>query len=121
MIFHHNFLKQGEAGGQAAAITIETAVLAWAREHIPDTPSDTKIVVRLYANVRVVAEACAKAGIVEHPTRVFEFIRAFNSANPLFDFVDVGAAKDAADEKVVGKFELYRKCSTMSADKYQNH
>jgi hypothetical protein len=101
-IFHQNFLKQGALGGQTAATTLENAVLNWARSAIADIPDDTKIVVRIYGNIRAIAETCAQHGMVDSPSRFEDFVRAFNSTSPLFDFVDVGSS-GAAHDKVIGK------------------
>jgi hypothetical protein len=103
MIFQHNFLKQGELGGKTAANTVNNAIFEWARNNITEVPEETKVVVRVYANVKGIAEACAKAGIVEHPSRVEEFVRGFTSSNPLSDIIDVGAASDAVEGKIDGE------------------
>jgi hypothetical protein len=104
MIFHQNLLNKGLEGGQIAANAINNAVLDWARINVPETPDEVKAVVRVYANVRSIADACAKAGIINYPSQLEDFVRGFTSTDPLFDFVDVGTAKDAADEKVVGEY-----------------
>ena len=69
--------------------------------------------VRVYGNVRAVAEACAQQGMVDSPSRVEDFVYAFGSANPLFEFVDVGSSRGAAQRKVLGtcsRLELYYRC-----------
>jgi hypothetical protein len=104
MIFHQNLLNKGIEGGQIAANAINNAVLDWARTNVPETPDEVKAVVRVYANVRNIADGCAKAGIITYPGQLEDFVRGFTSTDPLFDFVDVGTAKDAADEKVVGEY-----------------
>lgn len=104
MIFHQNLLNKGRDGGQLAANAINNAVFEWARTNIPETPDEVQVVVRVYANVRSITDACVKAAIITHPSQMDEFILGFNSANPLFDFIDVGTAKNAVDGKVVGEY-----------------
>lgn len=103
MIFHEHFLQQGEDGGKKAAAVLLQSTDVYAREQIPTLPNETKIVARMYANVRGLADACARAGHVATPGIMEDFVRGFTRGNPLFDFVDVGPGKDRADEKVSGK------------------
>ena len=104
MIFNDNLLRQGESGGKQAASLLHGAVLAWAMEKVLDCPGDVKIVVRVYANIKGLAEVCAKVGLVDSPARVEEFARGFTCGKLLFDFTDVGAGKDRADEKISGEY-----------------
>ena len=100
MVFHSTFLNQGEAGGKNAAAKLHNAVIEWALSEIQECPADVKIVVRAYANVKGLGEVCTRAGIVDHPSRVEEFVRGFTCGNALFDFTDVGAGKDRAPAKI---------------------
>jgi hypothetical protein len=63
--------------------------------------------VRIYANLKGLAETCARAGIVDSSTKVEDFARGFTCGRPLFDFTDVGAGKDRADGKINEMFKLY--------------
>jgi hypothetical protein len=57
----------------------------------------------MYANVRGLGDVLARNSIIDD-TSVFEdFVRGFTRGKALFDFVDVGAGKDRADEKIIGK------------------
>jgi hypothetical protein len=57
----------------------------------------------MYANVRGLADVLVRTGAIED-TGVFEdFMRGFTRGKTLFDFVDVGAGKDRADQKIIGK------------------
>jgi hypothetical protein len=103
MIFHEHFLAKGEEGGRQAAQVLRQSADMYAREQVPELPKDTRIVARMYANVRGLADACARAGLVESPKLIEEFARGFTRGDTLFDFVDVGPGKDRADEKVSGK------------------
>jgi hypothetical protein len=120
MIFHQNLLQKGVQGGEVAANAINNAVLDWARTNIPETRDDAKVVVRVYANVRSIGDACVKAGIISHPSQLEDFVLGFNSAHPLFDFIDVGTAKDAADGKVVGEYNRLLEVCTFKTDSLQD-
>lgn len=104
MIFHENFLKQGEIGGKQAATLLHTAVYDWALAKIPECPEDVKIVVRVYANLKGLADVCVRSGLVQIPGLIEEFARGFTRSKTMFDFVDVGAGKDRADAKISGTF-----------------
>ena len=45
-----------------------------------------------------------RLGTIEALEDFDEFVRGFNRAKTMFDFIDVGAGKDRADEKIIGKF-----------------
>jgi hypothetical protein len=60
-------------------------------------------VARIYANLKGLAEACYRAGAVDSPNLIVEFVRGFTHCKQLFDFVDVGPGKDRADDKLTGK------------------
>ena len=66
-------------------------------------PSDIRIVVRVYANVKGLADVCTKADLITSPSMMEDFTRGFTRGKMLFDFVDVGYGKDRADGKVAGK------------------
>ena len=106
MIFHEHFLSKGEEGGRQAAAVLRQSTEIYAREQIPTLPGDTKVVARMYANVKGLADACYRAGLVPGSSAIEDFVRGFTRGNTLFDFVDVGPGKDRADEKVSGEFSL---------------
>ena len=113
MIFHQNLLPKGEEGGKIAANAIKHAALDWARTNVPETPDEVKVIVRVYADVRGISNACTKAGIINHPSLLQDFVHGFTSCDPLFDFIDVGTGTDAADQKVVGEyFRLLTLCTS---------
>ena len=107
MIFNSTFLKQGEAGGKLAANALHNAVHEWATSNVPECPAGAKVVVRVYANIKGLADVCTKAGIVDHPSKIEDFARGFTGGKTLFDFTDVGAGKDRADGKIAETFKLY--------------
>ena len=67
-----------------------------------DIPIDARVICRVYANLRGLAEVLVRSGVTEEVGIVDEFVRGFTRSNPLFDFIDVGPGKDRADEKLIG-------------------
>lgn len=57
----------------------------------------------MYADVRGHADVLVRLGTIEALEDFDEFVRGFNRAKTMFDFIDVGAGKDRADEKITGK------------------
>ena len=96
MIFEDELLQKGELGGKEAANHLFSAV----REQMRMLPPETKIVTRLYANLRGLADTCHRAGIIEDHNTLSDFFRGFTGSKQLFDFIDVGSGKDRADEKI---------------------
>ena len=97
-------LARGEAGGLEAANILSESAAILANELVPGLPTDFKIVARIYANLKGLADVCHKAGLVATPTELEDFARGFTRGRILFDFVDVGSGKDRADEKVSGQY-----------------
>lgn len=83
---------------------LHSYVTEWASQNVVDYPRDAKIVVRVYANVKGLSETCTKAGLVDAPFKVEDFVRGFTRGKTLFDFTDVGAGKDRADGKMNGQY-----------------
>ncbi|KAI9676764.1 MAG: hypothetical protein M1829_002859 [Trizodia sp. TS-e1964] len=107
MIFQDSLLQKAEQGGKDAAGLLYTAVHNYIQGALLDPPPDVKIVARVYANVKGLAEACFKAGIVDKPSKVEDFARGFTRSKHLFDFVDVGTGKDRADDKLSEVFKVH--------------
>jgi hypothetical protein len=100
--FHYDLLNSGTQGGRQAAILLEDSVNRYVHEIVPDLPETVRIVARLYANVKGLAETCHKAGVVPTPGHIEEFVIGFTQGRTLFDFIDVGPGKDRADDKIIG-------------------
>lgn len=101
MIFNNSLLRHGEQGGKDAANQLWAFVRDYASANFPNVQSP-KIKARIYANVKGLADACYKAGMVDRPSLVEDFTRGFSGSRLLFDFVDVGSGKDRADDKIGG-------------------
>ena len=96
-------IRAGEAGGRQAAAKLHAAIVAYIQCELTSVPWDARVVCRVYANVRGLAEVLVRTGVVEEISPVEEFVRGFTRGRTLFDFVDVGPGKDRADEKLIGK------------------
>lgn len=103
MIFRNEFLCGGEAGGRRAASQLYAAIQAYTENETNDVPLGAKIVCRIYANVRGLADVLVRTGAVQSIGQFQDFVRGFTRGKTLFDFVDVGAGKDRADEKIIGE------------------
>lgn len=101
MIFRDEFIQQGEQGGQNAANQLWTALDNFVASNFPSITSP-KIMTRIFANVKGLSELCVRAGIINEYSLLDDFVRGFNSTRALFDFVDVGAGKDSANDKIGG-------------------
>ena len=77
---------------------------------------DMDIMVRAYANLKGLAQACAQSGKVKHVADLALFAVGFTKRQALFDFVDVGAGKERADNKIRGTFKFYSTGSTDRPD-----
>lgn len=113
MVFQDSFLKHGEQGGKDAANQLWAAVRDYASRNLPNIPSP-KIIARVYANTKGLAETCYKSGIIERAGLFDDFARGFNGSRLLFDFVDVGSGKDRADDKISGKRPTFFLRATLS-------
>lgn len=107
MIFEDDMIQKGEAGGKEAAAKLWNEIKDYVHEKLPDVPPECKIMTRIYANLKGLAEVCYKSGIVERVNLLEEFYRGFTGSKILFDFVDVGPGKDRADEKITELFKLH--------------
>ncbi|KAF1847003.1 uncharacterized protein K460DRAFT_51679 [Cucurbitaria berberidis CBS 394.84] len=106
MVFRDEFLREGEQGGRHAAAQLSAAVQSYV-EAETDIPLGARIVCRIYANVHGLADVLVRAGAIEDVGQFEDFARGFTRGKTLFDFIDVGAGKDRADEKIIESFKLF--------------
>jgi hypothetical protein len=52
------------------------------------------------------ADVLRRKGIVDDVSLFEDFTRGFTRGKAHFDFIDVGAGKDRADEKIIGECSL---------------
>ena len=60
------------------------------------------VMVKAFANLTGLEQACVKNGKLKVGIYLNPFVIGFNRRYPLFDFVDVGAGKEEADNKIRG-------------------
>ncbi|KAF1949829.1 hypothetical protein CC80DRAFT_539999 [Byssothecium circinans] len=100
MIFKDEYIRDGELGGRRAAAQLY-------KEIEPRVPPNCRIICRVYANVRGLADVLVRIGAVEELAVFEDFVRGFTRGRSLFDFVDVGAGKDRADSKIIEMLKVH--------------
>ena len=65
---------------------------------------DVDLMVRAYANLRGLGQACVQSGKTKHAADLGLFAVGFTKRQALFDFIDVGAGKERADNKIRGMY-----------------
>jgi hypothetical protein len=100
--FQNDLIRDGEQGGRRAAAQIHSAVVNFIQQEAKDIPNEARIICRIYANVRGLAEVLIRTGVISDVATFEDFARGFTRGKTLFDFVDVGPGKDRADEKLIG-------------------
>lgn len=110
--FQNDLIRDGEQGGRRAAAQIYSAVVNFIQREAKDIPNEARIICRVYANVRGLAEVLVRTGAITDVATFEDFARGFTRGKTLFDFVDVGPGKDRADEKLIGmSSSLFFPCS----------
>lgn len=103
--FHEKYLSRGLAGGQDAADHFMEKV----REHLASVasimePKAIPVMVKAFANLGGLAQACVRDKKVKSVGDVTQFWIGFVRRYALVDFVDVGSGKEEADNKIRGKY-----------------
>jgi hypothetical protein len=94
-----------EGGGKDAADELHARIKDYLKGLHFDA-ENTKIVVRAYADFKNLQVACIKKGRMMTGSSLNVFAHGFNQRLALFDFVDIGAGKEAADNKIRGMYCL---------------
>lgn len=108
--FSDDFLREGEQGGRRAAVQLFADIHEYIENECQDIPFGYRIACRIYANVRGLGDVLVRRGVYEDIIEFEGFVRGFTRGKTLFDFIDVGAGKDRADEKIIGEYH----CPTTS-------
>ncbi|KAL1606346.1 hypothetical protein SLS60_003748 [Paraconiothyrium brasiliense] len=106
MIFENDFLRKGLAGGKQAAAALYSTIITYIERETNTIPTTSRILCRIYANVKGLADVLVRVGILEHAGQFEEFVRGFTSGRTFFDFIDVGPGKDRADDKIIAPENL---------------
>ncbi|KAF2633045.1 hypothetical protein BU25DRAFT_487392 [Macroventuria anomochaeta] len=107
MVFCDENIRMGEAGGRRAASQLDTAVRDWIEIEAKDVPLTSRVICRIYANVRGLGDVLVRTGTIKEIEDFEDFVRGFTRAKTMFDFIDVGAGKDRADEKTIDNFKIF--------------
>ena len=100
-------MSRNEAGGRDAADELHARIKDYAKKLKLDA-ENTDITVRAYADLKSLRSACVKNGKMRESSSMSLFAHGFNQRQAMFDFVDVGLGKEAADNKVRGTFILQK-------------
>jgi hypothetical protein len=106
MNFLDDFVGKGDQGGLDAAQALKNAVLKHLDSILPDRDPNTKVIVRVYANLKGLIRPYRDNDIIADPIILEAFVRGFNKYDPFFDFVDAGSGKECADEKLKSKSSM---------------
>ena len=104
MIFNQKYLAEGEAGGREAAAKLSEHLRSYCHSSIQNMPPDFKVIVRIYVNLKGLADTCYKTGLIDSPATMNHFAYGFTGSKILYDVVDVGIGKERADSKIAGEF-----------------
>ena len=103
--FREKFLNKDDGGGKDAADELHSRIKDYLKKLKLDV-DNTKIVVRAYADVKNLQATCVKHGKMKMGSSLRLFAQSFNQRQGLFDFVDIGAGKEEADNKIRGMLWL---------------
>ena len=102
LTFLDQLVHEGEEGGEKASRALRDALMDYLQLD-PDVPSHFKLLIRVFANIGMLAVEYARQGILNDPGVFFRFVKGFNGANALCDYVDAGSDKEGADAKIKGE------------------
>lgn len=105
LVFKDDKIQKGEKGGEEAAHELLCNLNSHCHQNYPVQFPVPQVVVRMYANVRSLGETLQRAGVVHTISVLEDFVRGFNGAHPLVDFVDAGTRGSAVHDKVAGMSE----------------
>lgn len=103
--FIDDFVQAGAEGGHRAAKRLREAIQVYIKD-LPGFQAHWKVVVRIYINRQGLVGAYAQSRIVTNSSIAEQFLVGFNRELPLFEFVDAGTDKEAADNKIKGTSAL---------------
>ncbi|KAG8525620.1 uncharacterized protein KY384_009264 [Bacidia gigantensis] len=108
-MFREEFLNHPD-GGQKAADEIAARI----EDHMASDGNDIDVVIRAFANLKGLKTGVLKRGKMGVHVNPERFVQSFSQRSGMFDFVDVGDAKEGVDHKIRGKSTL--EPSAYSAD-----
>jgi hypothetical protein len=103
--FRDSFLYDGEVGGRRAARKLHQAVNEHVFSSIDDLPPETKVVVRVFADLDSLVQSCISRGMISTGAKVKGFTLGFCQDKALFDMINVGSrGRDAVIDKIEGQY-----------------
>ena len=106
MPFRHRLVQQAREGGHAAARLLKREVQHYVKKKALISTSSFKIVIRVYANVKMLARTYCDYGVLSRTADFENFVRGFNMESGLCDYVDADDGKECADDKCKGEVNL---------------
>ncbi|WPB00610.1 uncharacterized protein RHO25_005230 [Cercospora beticola] len=106
MIFNNELLQLGENGGRKAARQLKESVTRMLASH-PYCPPESRIDVKVYANVKSLGRTLVSAGILSSQSVFEDFVTGFNRGDETCDFIDIGSGKDVTDMKLNANFRQF--------------
>ncbi|KAM0446213.1 hypothetical protein ACHAQK_001130 [Fusarium lateritium] len=107
MLFLDELVQAGLEGGKQAMSLLKQSVEQKLKALGSSVPPHLQVVIRVYANLKGLAQSYQNSGILSNGQTLEEFVRGFNMGDPLCDYVDAGNGKECADEKVKALFRHY--------------
>ncbi|VUC26772.1 unnamed protein product [Clonostachys rosea] len=98
-VFHNDYLRRGENGGEDAADALQEALAHYVRE-LGGIPDNAGIMVKAFANLGGLGRALVRDRVLQDAGQLREFASGFSNRKALFDFIDVGSGKERADHKI---------------------
>ncbi|KAI8314945.1 hypothetical protein K4K61_003391 [Colletotrichum sp. SAR11_59] len=103
-VFQDNLLKAGREGGcQAGHLLYSEIMNCVSKVHLQESTQDWSVVVQVILHLDGLAKRLHASGIIPNTAAdrtLADFGHGFSRAQPLFNFVDVGPGKEAADHEI---------------------
>jgi len=102
LVFRNNLLRDGDVGGRRAAAALHHAINEYVFSTVDDLPPETKVCVRIYADLEDLSRLFVQNGITSSP-KFASFTRGFIQYKALFDIVNVySQGRESIIDKVEG-------------------
>ncbi|KAI8278782.1 hypothetical protein K4K60_005942 [Colletotrichum sp. SAR11_57] len=103
-VFQDSLLKAGRDGGFEAGHLLYSEIMNYvSKVYLQESTQDWSVVVQVILHLDGLAKRLHASGIIPNPAAdrtLADFGHGFSRAQPLFNFVDVGPGKEAADHKI---------------------
>ncbi|GAB7328681.1 hypothetical protein MBLNU13_g00605t1 [Cladosporium sp. NU13] len=103
-LFNDAFIRDGEEGGRRAAVVFKDEVTEWVSKSVKPSPSDFKVLIKVYADFEGLAGTFTRGGIIKNLSTFKEFARGFNF-DTLFELIDIGGGD--VNNRILDHFKLF--------------